>query len=173
MILKKINQQTTKKHKKSPSMQRVEYINIWTSNYLWKTEHVRICFWDYVTCLVVVALVNYTLSVYFWVTFWVWFRKQSSLIVVLPPHWILSLCMLGNIWMLLLASADFFKINFFSKNSLRNTIMVSNGLDPDQDRHDLGPNCLKRLSADHKNCQLRVSVTPCLKHRKLSCVEYN
>ena len=40
----------------------------------------------------------------------------------------------------------------FSKNSLRNTIRVSNSLDPDQARHsvgpDLGPNCLKRLSAD-------------------------
>ena len=33
-----------------------------------------------------------------------------------------------------------------------NTIRVSNSLDPDQARHfvgpDLGPNCLKRLSAD-------------------------
>ena len=31
---------------------------------------------------------------------------------------------------------------------------MSNGLDPDQDRHcvgpDLGPNCLQRLSADDK-----------------------
>ena len=31
---------------------------------------------------------------------------------------------------------------------------MSNGLDPDQDRHfvdpDLDPNCLQRLSADHK-----------------------
>ena len=38
----------------------------------------------------------------------------------------------------------------FSKNSFGNTIKVSNGLDPDQDRHsvcpDLGPNCLRRLS---------------------------
>ena len=40
----------------------------------------------------------------------------------------------------------------FSKNDFRNTIRVSNGLDPDQDRHnvgpDLGPNCLQKLSAD-------------------------
>ena len=39
----------------------------------------------------------------------------------------------------------------FSKNSSRNTIRVSNSLDPDQDRHsvgpDLGPNYLQRLSA--------------------------
>ena len=41
----------------------------------------------------------------------------------------------------------------FSKN-FRNTIRVSNSLDPDQDRHvgpDLGPNCLQWLSADYKN----------------------
>ena len=40
------------------------------------------------------------------------------------------------------------------KNSFRNAIRVSNGSDPDQDQysvgHDLGPNCLKRLSADDK-----------------------
>ena len=64
----------------------------------------------------------------------------------------------------------FFKINFSSKNSLRNTTKVSIcldpdqplrnttkvsiGLDPDQDRHfDLGPNCLQRLSEDDKNCR--------------------
>ena len=43
----------------------------------------------------------------------------------------------------------------FSKNSFRNTIRVSNSLDPDQDRHfvypDLGPNCLQRISADDKS----------------------
>ena len=40
----------------------------------------------------------------------------------------------------------------FLKNSFRNTIRVSNSLDPDQAGHfvrpDLGPNCLQRLSAD-------------------------
>ena len=40
----------------------------------------------------------------------------------------------------------------FMKNSFRNTIRVSNSLDPDQARHivgpDLGPNCLQRLLAD-------------------------
>ena len=39
----------------------------------------------------------------------------------------------------------------FSKNYFRNTIRVSKGLDPEQDRHfvgsNLGPNCLQRLSA--------------------------
>ena len=49
--------------------------------------------------------------------------------------------------------------DFFSKltNSFRNTIRVSNSLDPDQARQfvgpeivgpDLGPNCLQRISAD-------------------------
>ena len=46
------------------------------------------------------------------------------------------------------AYADFFQMNFFSKNSFRNTIRVSYCLDPDQDVHsfnpDLGPNCLQR-----------------------------
>ena len=70
--------------------------------------------------------------------------------------------------MLLLSSADFFKIKFIkirntikcfccqllissklTLKKIRNTIRVSNGLDPDQDKHsvgpDLGPNCLQRL----------------------------
>ena len=55
-----------------------------------------------------------------------------------------------------LSSADFFSKSTFSKNSIRNNIRMSNGLDPDQDRHsdgpDLGSNCLQRLSADDKSC---------------------
>ena len=43
----------------------------------------------------------------------------------------------------------FFQNSTFSKKYFRNTIRVSNSLDPDQDRHsigpDLGPNCLQRL----------------------------
>ena len=50
---------------------------------------------------------------------------------------------------MLLSSADFFQ-NHFLKHSFRTTIRVSNSLDPDQDRHfvgpDLGPNYLQRLS---------------------------
>ena len=57
--------------------------------------------------------------------------------------------------MLLLSSADVFSKSTFSYNSFRNTIRVSNGLDPDQDRRsvgpDLGPNCFQRLSADDKS----------------------
>ena len=51
--------------------------------------------------------------------------------------------------MLLLSSADLFSKLTYSKNSFRNTIRVSKGLDSDQDRlcigPDLGPNCLQRL----------------------------
>ena len=51
--------------------------------------------------------------------------------------------------MLVLSSADFLKSN------LAGSLSVSNGLDPDQDRHsvgpDLGPNCLQRLSVDDKS----------------------
>ena len=47
--------------------------------------------------------------------------------------------------MLDLLSADFFSKLKFLKISFRNFIRVSNGLDPDLDRHcvgpDLGPNC--------------------------------
>ena len=54
--------------------------------------------------------------------------------------------------MFYLSSADFFKINFFFKNSFRYTIRVSNTLDLDQALHfvgpDLGPNCLQKLTAD-------------------------
>ena len=57
--------------------------------------------------------------------------------------------------MILVLAAVFSKLTF-SKNSFRNMIKVSNSLDPDQDRQnvglDLGPNCLPRLSADNKSC---------------------
>ena len=46
----------------------------------------------------------------------------------------------------------FFSTLAFSKNSFRNTIGVSNSLDPDQDQQsvgpDLGTNCLIRLSVE-------------------------
>ena len=49
----------------------------------------------------------------------------------------------------------FFKLTFFQKHFFRNTIRVSNNLDPDQTQHfvgpDLSPNCLQRLSADGKS----------------------
>ena len=50
-----------------------------------------------------------------------------------------------------------FQNQLFSKHSFRNTIRVSNGLDPDQGRRFvgpcLGPNCLQRLSADDTSGQ--------------------
>ena len=55
--------------------------------------------------------------------------------------------------MLLLFSAVFFQNKPF-RYILTSSIEVPNGLDPDQDRHSvgpvLGPNCLQRLSADDK-----------------------
>ena len=52
--------------------------------------------------------------------------------------------------MLFLSSADLF-------NSFRNTIRVSNSLDPDQARQivgpDLGPNCLQKISASDTSRQ--------------------
>ena len=60
-----------------------------------------------------------------------------------------------------LSSADFFRINFL-KNSFRNTIRVSNSLDPDQARlfvgPDLDPSCSKALSADGTS---RLRINPC------------
>ena len=51
------------------------------------------------------------------------------------------------IFMILLSSADFFKINF--EKHFQNTIRVSNGLDPYQYRHfvgsDLSPNCFAKV----------------------------
>ena len=62
--------------------------------------------------------------------------------------------------MLFLTSAVLnFKINFFLQNSFKNTIRVSNSLDPDQDRPFVGPDletsCLQRLLADNKSCCLQ------------------
>ena len=72
--------------------------------------------------------------------------------------------------MLLLSPADFFSKLTFSKKSFRNTIRVSNGLDPDQDQRsvgpDLGPNCLQRFTADEKSC-ITVSVTLLLMSRDM------
>ena len=49
------------------------------------------------------------------------------------------------------------------KEEIRNTIRMSNSLDPDQSRHfvgpDLGPNCLQRLSADDTSRQ-RAKTSP-------------
>ena len=51
-----------------------------------------------------------------------------------------------------LSSADFFKIKFLKK-SFRNTTIVSKGLDPDQDRHSVGPDLGPKLFANVTNRQ--------------------
>ena len=79
--------------------------------------------------------------------------------------------LVSSFFMLLLFSSDFFlKMHFFKKLILKkksaesffwNTIRVSNGLDPDQDRRSVGPdlcpNCLQRLSAGNKSRASRQS----------------
>ena len=56
------------------------------------------------------------------------------------------LCMLGNFVCFFVVCGFFLKLTS-SKQSLGNTIRMSNSLDPDQTRHfvgsDLGPNCLQ------------------------------
>ena len=69
----------------------------------------------------------------------------------------------------LLSSTDFSR-STFSKKSFRNNTSVSNGLDPDQGRHYVGPDlgliCLQRLSADEsslaRNRERSGSVVECL-----------
>ena len=71
-------------------------------------------------------------------------NHMSRLIYSAPPPWVILHAFMS--------SADFFSKSTFLKTSLRNTIRVSNSLDPDQARQnvrpDLGPNCLQRLSAE-------------------------
>ena len=68
----------------------------------------------------------------------------NNLSSVCSWYFSLNLCMLGN-YLYFLSSAYFVKVCVLKK-SVRNTFMVSNGSDPDQDLNsvgpDLGPNCL-------------------------------
>ena len=68
--------------------------------------------------------------------------------------------MLGNFCMYFLLSADFFQNQLLKKNYFRDTIRVSNSLDPDQARHfvgpDLAPSYLQRLSADNYSRQSKM-----------------
>ena len=58
----------------------------------------------------------------------------------------------GKYCMLFCCLLIFFSKSTFLKNSFRNTLRISNSLDPDQGQHFVGPdlvlNCLQRLSAD-------------------------
>ena len=71
---------------------------------------------------------------------------------VKKKRFFLKLCMLGKFSKILLPPADFFLKQTFSKNYFRNTIRVSNCLDPDQARRYawpyLGLNCLQSKLAD-------------------------
>ena len=92
----------------------------------------------------------------------VFFIERSTGCIYLKMNWshtfcmsekgLLTLCMLGNFACFFVVCGFF---NTCSKNSFRNTVSVSNSLDPDQARRfvgpDLGPNCLQRLSADDKS----------------------
>ena len=76
-------------------------------------------------------------------------RINVMLMSIRKPIWLLTLCMLGNFSCFFVVCLIF----DFSKNSFRNTIIVSSSLDPDQDRPDLGPNCLQKSSAvDRSPC---------------------
>ena len=72
----------------------------------------------------------------------------------------------------------FFLNKLFQKSSFRNTIRVSNSLDPDQAPHfvgsDLGPNYLQRLSADDKSSIARkeLKVDPKSVVSKQTCIYY-
>ena len=63
----------------------------------------------------------------------------------------LTHCILGNFSWFFVVCWFFSNLTFW-KNSFRNTIWMSNSLDPDQAQRivgpDLGPNCLPKLSAD-------------------------
>ena len=71
----------------------------------------------------------------------------------------ITICMLDNFASSFVVCCSFFVCVFFkidfSKNSFRNTIIVSKWLDPDQARlfvgPDLGPNCLQRPTAANMN----------------------
>ena len=72
--------------------------------------------------------------------------------ISLFAHWIILSRFVIICWLLN-------KINFFKK-SYRNTIRVSNGLYPDQNRRsvgtDLDPNYLQMIAADKKSVELRL-----------------
>ena len=72
-------------------------------------------------------------------------KQVAACWVILMPFYVVVCCLFSKLT--------------FSKNSYSGTYRVSNSLDPDQDREnvdsDLGPNCLKRLSAyDKSPCML-------------------
>ena len=91
---------------------------------------------------------------------------------------ILTHCILDNFSYIYFCRLPFsFKINLL-KNSFRNTIRMSNSLDPDQARRfigsDLGPNCLPRLSADDTGRQrVNLKCLPSYIIQKFNCRNKN
>ena len=85
-----------------------------------------------------------------WKTFFVFFLSGCLRQVLQYANHPYGLFAYWVIFHAFLSSADFFQ-NYFFFNSFRNTIWVSNSLDPDQARHYVGPdldlNCLQRSSA--------------------------
>ena len=75
----------------------------------------------------------------------------------------LKRCLLGKC-ACFLSSADIFQNQLFRKKYFKNTIRVSNSLDSDQARQNVGPdlglNCLQRFSADDTS-RLRVKSQTC------------
>ena len=65
-------------------------------------------------------------------------KKAYTIINCNKCNHAILVCMLGNVFMLLLSSDDFFSKLTISKNSLRIIIRVSDRLDPDQVRTDIG-----------------------------------
>ena len=68
-------------------------------------------------------------------------------------------------------SADF----FFQKKSFKNTIRMSNSLEPDQELRyigpDVGPNCLQRLSATDKSRLTAMERVKCeMDERNWKCI---
>ena len=79
----------------------------------------------------------------------------------------------GKFCMLYFCLLFFFQNQLFLGKKFRNTIRMSNKLDPDQARHfvgsDLDPNCLQRLSADNTSRQRVNSYKPNFSCRPEEC----
>ena len=77
-------------------------------------------------------------------------KISTNVLSVAAKHGALTICMLGYFPCSVSVCCPFFKTEFFGY-----IIRVSNGLGPDQDRHnvgpDLGPKSLERLSADQNS----------------------
>ena len=76
-----------------------------------------------------------------------WLRNKK----IIFPVALLTKGLINQNFHVFLSPADFFQNHLF-QNSFKNTIRVSNSLDPDQVGHfvwpDLVPNCLQKVSAD-------------------------